>query len=128
MDAPTPTDIKLHKQSASLELIYADGSSHQLSAEFLRVHSPSAEVRGHGKGQEVLQTGKMNVGIEAIKPVGNYALQLVFDDGHDTGLYSWGYLHQLCVEQEQRWQDYLERLDRAGASRDPDVQVIKLDL
>jgi len=92
------------------------------------VFSPSAEVLGHGPGQEVLQTGKQNVAITAIKPVGNYALQLVFDDGHDTGLYSWTYLHELCRNQAANWQNYLERLSRAGATRDPDVQVLKLDL
>ena len=123
-----PNGIQLHARSRLLELTYGDGRSYQLSCEYLRVFSPSAEVKGHGPGQEILQSGKMHVGIEAIKPVGNYALQLVFDDGHDTGLYSWSYLHQLCVEQEPRWQDYLARLAEAGASRDPDVQVIKLDL
>ena len=123
-----PIGIKLHRLSRELELEYADGEQYSLSCEYLRVYSPSAEVGGHGPGQEVLQTGKMNVGISAIKPVGNYALQLVFDDGHDTGLFSWPYLHQLCTQQTQRWQDYLDRLAAAGASRDPDVQVLKLDL
>jgi DUF971 family protein len=89
------------------------------------VHSPSAEVKGHGPGQEVLQTGKIGVNITAIKPVGHYALQLVFDDGHDTGLYSWDYLQQLCSQQEILWQRYLERMAAAGASRDPQVQVIQ---
>ena len=88
--------------------------------------SPSAEVMGHGPGQEVLQTGKLKVGITAINPVGNYALQLVFDDGHDTGLYSWAYLHELCIEQSARWQAYLDRLSDAGANRDPEVQVLRL--
>lgn len=123
-----PIGIKLHSRSRELELEYAGGEKYSLSCEYLRVYSPSAEVGGHGPGQEVLQTGKMNVGISAIKPVGNYALQLVFDDGHDTGLFSWPYLHQLCTQQTQRWQDYLDRLAAAGASRDPDVQVLKLDL
>jgi DUF971 family protein len=123
-----PNGIQLHARSRLLELTYGDGRSYQLSCEYLRVFSPSAEVKGHGPGQEILQSGKMHVGIEAIKPVGNYALQLVFDDGHDTGLYSWSYLHQLCVEQEPRWRDYLARLAEAGASRDPDVQVVKLNL
>ncbi len=122
-----PTGITLHRKSRSLELAYADTTSYQLSCEYLRVYSPSAEVRGHGRGQEVLQTGKSGVGISAIKPVGNYALQLVFDDGHDTGLYSWDYLHELCVNREQWWQEYLDRLQEAGASRDPDVQVVKFD-
>jgi DUF971 family protein len=90
------------------------------------VYSPSAEVRGHGPDQEVLQTGKLNVNITAIKPVGNDALQLVFDDDHDTGLYSWSYLYQLCTMQEAWWQNYLDRLTQAGAARDPDVQVLSL--
>lgn len=119
-----PLDIKLRQRTRELELEYAGGERYSLSCEYLRVYSPSAEVRGHGRGQEVLQTGKANVGISAINPVGRYALQLVFDDGHDTGLYSWDYLYQLCTEQAQRWQDYLDRLDAAGVSRDPDVQVV----
>jgi DUF971 family protein len=123
-----PVSIQLHARSRELELEYTGGERYSLSCEYLRVYSPSAEVGGHGPGQEVLQTGKINVGINAIKPVGNYALQLVFDDGHDTGLYSWPYLYQLCVEQQLRWQDYLDRLTQAGASRDPDVQVLKFDL
>ena len=122
----TPVSIQLHKRSRELELEYAGGESYSLSCEYLRVHSPSAEVLGHGPGQEVLQTGKLKVGIDEIKPVGNYAIQLVFDDGHDTGLYSWNYLLELCEQQEQRWQDYLDRIAAAGATRDPDVQVIKL--
>jgi DUF971 family protein len=122
-----PTAIQLHSRSKRLDLEYAGGERYSLDCEYLRVYSPSAEVQGHGAGQEVLQTGKMNVGISAINPVGNYALQLVFDDGHDTGLYSWDYLYTLCVEQESRWQDYLDRLAAAGASRDPDVQVLNLD-
>jgi DUF971 family protein len=119
-----PTGIALHTRSRELELEYPGGERHRLSCEYLRVFSPSAEVRGHGPGQEVLQSGKINVAITAIKPVGNYALQLVFDDGHDTGLYSWDYLYQLCVNREAWWQDYLQRLDVAGASRDPAVQVV----
>ncbi|RLQ23496.1 DUF971 domain-containing protein [Seongchinamella sediminis] len=125
---PIPTDIQLHTRSRELELTYPGGECYRLGCEYLRVYSPSAEVRGHGAGQEVLQTGKLRVAISAIRPVGNYALQLVFDDGHDTGLYSWDYLYQLCVEQEARWQDYLDRMRAAGAQRDPDVQVVKLDL
>ncbi len=123
-----PGSIALHTRSRELELEYAGSERYSLSCEYLRVYSPSAEVGGHGPGQEVLQTGKMNVSISAIKPVGNYALQLVFDDGHDTGFYSWPYLYQLCVEQQLRWQDYLDRMTQAGASRDPDVQVLKFDL
>jgi len=123
-----PVSIQLHTRSRELELEYAGSERYSLSCEYLRVYSPSAEVGGHGPGQEVLQIGKMHVGISAIKPVGNYALQLVFDDGHDTGFYSWPYLYQLCIEQQLRWQDYLDRMTQAGASRDPDVQVLKFDL
>lgn len=119
-----PLGIKLHKRSRELELEYPDGERYSLSCEYLRIYSPSAEVRGHGAGQEVLQTGKLKVGIDAIKPVGRYAVQLVFDDGHDTGLYSWDYLYELCTEKPRLWQQYLDRLEQAGASRDPDVQVI----
>ena len=122
-----PLGIKLHKRSRQLELEYANGERYTLGCEYLRVYSPSAEVKGHGPGQEVLQTGKMQVAITAITPVGHYALQLVFDDGHDTGLYAWDYLYQLCTSQPRLWQDYLERMEAAGASRDPQVQVIKFD-
>ncbi len=124
----TPTSIKLHKQSRNLELHYADGSNFILSCELLRVCSPSAEVRGHGKGQEVLQVGKKNVSITAINAVGNYAVQLVFDDDHDTGLYSWEYLYDLGLNQQRYWDDYLARLHSEGASRDPDVQILRVDL
>lgn len=119
-----PVAINLHRKSQALELRYGDGASYRLPAEYLRVYSPSAEVKGHGPGQEVLQTGKLKVAIIDIRPVGHYALQLVFDDGHDTGLYAWDYLHDLCVNHRQRWQDYLDRMAAAGASRDPDVQVV----
>jgi DUF971 family protein len=111
-----------------LELVYADGERFELSCELLRVYSPSAEVRGHGPGQEVLQTGKKEVAITDIKAVGNYALQLVFDDGHDTGIYSWEYLRDLADERETLWQRYLDRLRAEGLSRDPDVQVLRIDL
>jgi len=124
-EEPRPLAINLHRRSRELELEYAGGERYSLPCEYLRVYSPSAEVRGHGAGQETLQTGKLNVAITAIKPVGHYALQLVFDDGHDTGLYSWDYLYQLCTRQQEWWQDYLDRLNRAGASRDPDEQVIQ---
>ena len=122
-----PSGIKLHARSRELELTYPGGESFRLSCEYLRVYSPSAEVRGHGPGQETLQTGKLKVAIREIKPVGNYALQLVFDDGHDTGIYSWDYLRHLCLDYERMWQNYLDRLSQAGASRDPDVQVLRLD-
>ena len=121
-----PKQIKLNKKSRQLELLYPDGGHYQLSCEFLRVFSPSAEVRGHGRGQEVLQTGKLNVAIRDIIAVGNYAIQLVFDDGHDSGIYSWGYLRELGENQHNLWQDYLLRLHKADASRDPDEQVVTL--
>ena len=121
-----PQDIRLHKQSKTLELIYSDDERYQLSCEYLRVYSPSAEVKGHGPGQETLQTGKINVGIDNIQPVGNYAIQLFFSDGHDSGIYPWDYLYELCQTQQQKWQQYLDRLDQAGASRDPDIQVINI--
>ncbi len=121
-----PTSILLHAKSRALELAYQGGKSYSLSCEYLRVYSPSAEVRGHGPNQEILQVGKLNVNITAIKPVGNYALQLVFDDDHDTGFYSWGYLYELCTQHDVWWRNYLDRLSEAGANRDPDVQVLKL--
>ena len=114
-----PTDIRLRQKSRVLEISFDDGNTFALSFEYLRVSSPSAEVRGHGPGQEVLQTGKENVGITAIEPMGHYALRIVFDDGHDTGLYSWEYLYALGAEYEVRWQDYLDRLQAAGYARSP---------
>lgn len=129
MATNAPTDIKLHKKSATLELAYADGTRNTLSAEFLRVHSPSAEVRGHGKGQEVLQTGKRQVNIVNLEPVGNYAIKLSFSDGHDTGIYSWNYLLELAGDQDTLWNDYLMKLDAAKASRTPlpeGAQVINI--
>lgn len=116
--APIPTEIKLHQASRLLELAYADGTRFQLPCEFLRVYSPSAEVRGHGPGQEVLQIGKREVQIAAIDPVGTYAIKLTFSDGHDTGLYSWDYLYEIGRNQEALWQRYLERMREAGATRD----------
>ncbi len=110
----TPTEIKLRKQSKVLEVSFEDGKAFSFSFEFLRVHSPSAEVKGHGPGQEKLQVGKENVGISAIEPVGHYAIKLVFDDGHDTGLYSWTYLYELGTNQDKYWQSYLDRLEAAG--------------
>lgn len=126
-DGTVPSGIKLHTRSRELELNYPGGDSYRLSCEYLRVYSPSAEVRGHGAGQETLQTGKLKVAISEIKPVGNYALQLVFDDGHDTGIYAWDYLYHLCVDRENLWQDYLDKISQAGANRDPDVQVLHFD-
>lgn len=125
-NAPTLTGIELHRQSRTLDLSYAGAEKYTLSCEYLRVHSPSAEVRGHGQGQETLQVGKINVAITDIKPVGNYAVQLVFSDGHDTGLYSWEYLYELCKNQKEYWDNYLKRLHDAGAGRDPEVQVVRI--
>lgn len=115
---PRPTEIKLHQKSRELEIHFNDGREFRLTCEFLRVYSPSAEVRGHGPGQEVLQVGKQNVGITAIDPVGSYAVKLVFTDGHDTGLYSWDYLYDLGVNRDAYWQTYLKRLDAAKATRE----------
>lgn len=114
-----PTEIKLHQKSRLLEIVFSDGKRFELPCEFLRVYSPSAEVRGHGPGQEVLQVGKRNVEITDIQPVGSYAVQLVFSDGHDSGLYSWDYLYDLGVNQEAFWQQYLARMKEAGAKREP---------
>ena len=119
-----PVAIRLHQASRLLELSYADGEHYSLSCEYLRVYSPSAEVRGHGAGQETLQTGKRLVTIERIETVGNYALQFHFSDGHDSGIYSWEYLHELCRDQQRRWSDYLARLTLAGASREPTGPVL----
>jgi DUF971 family protein len=114
-----PTDIRLRRRSRLLTVSYADGASFDLPFEYLRVYSPSAEVRGHSPGQEVLQTGKEDVQITAVQPVGHYAVRLVFDDGHDTGLYRWGYLRELGENQPKLWQDYLDRLEAAGYPRRP---------
>lgn len=115
---PPPTEIKLHQVSRVLEVSFADGKTFQLPCEFLRVYSPSAEVRGHGPGQETLQIGKKNVAITAVEPVGNYAVQLAFSDGHSTGIYSWDILYDYGLRQEELWQQYLQRLAQAGASRE----------
>ncbi len=116
---PHPTEIKLHQASRVLELTFSDGKSFKLPYEFLRVHSPSAEVRGHGPGQEVLQVGKRDVTISEVEQVGHYAIRPVFSDRHDSGIYSWDYLYDLGERQEELWQRYLDRLAAAGASRDP---------
>lgn len=113
-----PTDIRLHKKSRQLEVVFDDGQF-KFPCEYLRVYSPSAEVRGHGPGQEVLQVGKENVNVEHIEPVGTYAICLHFDDGHNTGIYSWDYLHHLGEHQEQLWAEYLKRLEAAGHKRKP---------
>jgi DUF971 family protein len=114
---PWVTELKLHQRSRALEIAFDDGTRQTLSCEYLRVYSPSAEVRGHGPGQEVLQIGKENVNVTAIEPVGNYGVKLVFDDGHDTGIYSWSTLYELSQSYEANWQDYLARLQKAGYRR-----------
>ena len=116
---PQPAEIILHQQSRVLEIAFVDGERYRLPFEFLRVHSPSAEVRGHGPGQEILQVGKRDVMLTAVEPSGSYAIQLVFNDGHDTGLYTWEYLHNLGMHQDALWQDYLRKIEAAGASREP---------
>lgn len=119
-DTPIPNEIKLHQKSRRLELIY-EHENYSLDFEFLRVYTPSAEARGHGPGQEVLQTGKRDVMIERIEPVGTYALRLVFSDGHDSGLYSWDMLHNLGKHQAQLWAEYLKQIEHSGLSRDVDT-------
>ncbi len=117
---PIPTEIKLHRQSRVLEVSFDDGARFELSCEYLRVHSPSAEVRGHGPGQEVLQVNKEDVNISRIEPVGEYAVRLVFDDGHDSGLYAWDYLYELGRDRDAKWARYLEKLAAAGYQRRDD--------
>jgi len=112
-----PTEIKLNQKARMLEVAFSDGQKFELSCEYLRVNSPSAEVQGHGPGEGVLQVGKENVGIDAIEPVGSYAVLLRFDDGHDTGIYAWDTLYNLGANKEANWKDYLERLDEAGHKR-----------
>ncbi|HEY6720322.1 MAG TPA: DUF971 domain-containing protein [Burkholderiales bacterium] len=117
-EKPTPTEIKLHQKSRVLEISFSDGKSFELPYEFLRVYSPSAEVRGHGPGQEVLQVGKKDVDILNLEPVGSYAVQPHFSDGHGTGIYSWDYLYDLGTNRQSLWQAYLKRLESVGARRD----------
>jgi DUF971 family protein len=116
---PQPTEIKLHQKSRVMEIAFADGRSFELPCELLRVYSPSAEVRGHGPGQEVLQVGKQFVEIRNLEPIGSYAVRPIFSDGHDTGIYSWDYLYWLGDRQEDLWAQYLQRIEAAGASREP---------
>jgi DUF971 family protein len=116
---PIPTEIKLHQVSRKLEIAFNDGARFELPYEFLRVYSPSAEVRGHGPGQEVLQLGKKNIGIKSVEPVGSYAATLTFSDGHDTGIYSWEYLYELGANYVALWDRYVSRMEAAGASREP---------
>lgn len=119
-NTPIPTEIRLHQQSRVLEIAFDDQSRFKLPYEYLRVFTPSAEARGHGPGQETLQTGKRNVTIERVEAVGNYAIQPVFSDGHDSGIYSWDLLFNLGKHQDELWADYLRAIEQAGASRDPD--------
>ena len=114
---PTPSEIKFHKKSKLLEIIFDDNTECMLSSEFLRVYSPSAEVQGHAPEQAVLQVGKENVSIDNIEPVGNYAIKIFFSDGHDTGLYSWQYLHMLAKNYEELWTEYIGKLDASGIQR-----------
>ena len=116
-DSARPVDIALHQDKRLLEIKFDDGNVSQMSTEYLRVFSPSAEVAGHGPGQEILQVGKRQVNISDIEPVGNYAVRLVFDDGHNTGIYTWDYLYELAVNQNENWQDYMSRLEKVGQSR-----------
>ncbi len=118
-NTPAPTELKLHQNSQVLEIVFADGMQFKLPYELLRVYSPSAEVRGHGPGEEVLQVGKKGIQITHVEPVGAYAVQLTFSDGHDTGLYSWDYFYHLGMNHEAMWTHYLQRMEQAGASRDP---------
>jgi DUF971 family protein len=115
---PTPTELTVRRQSRLLEVAFEDGLRYALPFELLRVYSPSAEVRGHGPGQETLQTGKRDVDMTSLEPVGNYAVKPHFSDGHDTGIYTWEYLHWLGANREQLWEDYLQRLEAAGHTRE----------
>ena len=121
-DTPTPQDITAHSASRVLEVKFSDGVTFRIPFELMRVHSPSAEVKGHGPGQEVLQTGKRNVGLLDIEPVGNYAIKPTFTDGHDSGLFTWEYLYFLGSEQDGLWSDYEKRLAAAGVTRDTPMQ------
>jgi DUF971 family protein len=122
-DSPTPTALTVHSQSRLLEITFSDGVSFRLPFELLRVYSPSAEVQGHGPGQEVLQTGKREVGVVELEPIGNYAVKPVFSDGHESGIFSWDYLYHLGADQEHLWADYNRRLQAAGANRDAPMVV-----
>lgn len=123
----TPTEITLHQQSRALEIAFDDGTRYRLPYEFLRVFSPSAEVRGHGPGQETLQVGKKNISVNGVEPVGTYALKIIFDDGHDNGLYTWEYLQELGKYQKSMWQEYLSKIEAQGASREPSLQPVVVD-
>lgn len=120
LQIPPPTDLKLHRKSRELEVRFADGMQARLSAEYLRVHSPSAEVKGHSAGEGILVTDKEGVNITSLEPVGMYAIRIVFDDGHNTGLFTWAVLYELCAEHDRKWVRYLERLAQAGKARHPE--------
>ena len=122
-DSPTPTALTVHSQSRLLEITFSDGALFKIPFELMRVYSPSAEVQGHGPGQEVLQTGKREVGVVALEPVGNYAVKPVFSDGHESGIFSWDYLYHLGSDQDRLWEDYNRRLQAAGAARDAPMAV-----
>jgi DUF971 family protein len=124
-DKPRPTALTLHQQSRVLEVSYDDGQRFRIPFELMRVYSPSAEVQGHGPGQEVLQTGKRDVGIEALEPVGHYAVQPLFSDGHNSGIFSWDYLYRLGSQHDQLWADYEARLAAAGVARDAPMSIAK---
>ena len=117
-DSPTPRSLTVHGQSRVLEVAFSDGAEFRIPFELMRIYSPSAEVQGHGPGQEVLQTGKRDVGIDALEPVGHYAVQPTFSDGHSSGIFSWDYLYRLGAEQQALWSRYEERLAAAGVARD----------
>ena len=121
-NTPSPQSITLHQQSRVLEIGFADGSEFKIPFELMRVYSPSAEVQGHGKGQEVLQTGKREVGLESLEPIGNYGVKPVFSDGHDTGIFTWDYLYHLGSQQAKLWAEYEQRLATAGVDRDAPMQ------
>ena len=120
---PTPVDLTLHVQSRVLEIGFSDGAAFKIPFELMRVYSPSAEVQGHGPGQEVLQTGKREVGVVELEPIGNYAVKPVFSDGHESGIFSWDYLYFLGSEQARLWADYVQRLEAAGMQRDAPMVV-----
>ena len=122
-DSPTPTALTVHGQSRLLEITFSDGALFNIPFELMRVYSPSAEVQGHGPGQEVLQTGKREVGVVALESIGNYAVKPVFSDGHESGIFSWDYLYHLGADQDQLWADYNRRLQAAGANRDAQMVV-----
>ncbi len=119
-----PTQIELHQKSRVLEIAFSDGKHFRLPYEFLRVNSPSAEVKGHGPGQETLQVGKKEVEITSAEPVGTYAMQITYSDGHDSGLYSWEYLHHMGEHQDEMWRDYLAKMEAAGAKREPAPNIL----